>query len=435
MINPKILINKKEFSLPIGEKKLSLLFPEENLMGVLEPKKLGVLNEEKVIIEALKNPIGTPKLREIVKEGEKVAIVVSDITRLWVRSNIFLPYLLKELNKGGVKDEDIFIILSNGAHRDQTPEETKLIVGRKIYKRVKVYNHHCQNKEEMVYLGKTSYNTPIWINKKVVEADRVVLTGGIVYHFLAGWGGGKKSICPGVTSFETIMSNHRLGLHPDEGKGLNPKVCAGKMKGNPLSEDMIEIANVVNPDFILNVVVNTQGRIAKAVAGDMIKAHKRGCEMVKKYFEVKIKEKADLVIASCGGYPKDINFYQSYKALYNVEKAVKRGGVIILLTESREGIGNENFYSIFTDFKNRAQREKFLRENYEIGKHMGFHTSLIAENHKIIVISNLPDKAVENMNMLPAKNINEALNIAQGILGKNPLTYIIPHGSITSPIF
>ncbi len=426
---------KREFSLPIGEKKLSFLFPEENLMGALEPTELLALNEEKVIIEALEDPVGTPKLREIVKEGEKVAVVVSDITRLWVRSDIFLPHLLKELNKGGVKDKDIFIILSNGAHRDQTPEEIKLIVGKEVYNRVKVYNHHCQNKEEMTYLGKTSYNTPIWINKKVVGADKVVLTGGIVYHFLAGWGGGKKSICPGVTSFETIMSNHRLGLHPDEGGGLNPKVYAGKMEGNPLSEDMIEIANVVNPDFILNVVVNTQGKITKAVAGDMIKAHKRGCEIVKKYFGVKIKEKADLVIASCGGYPKDINFYQSYKALYNVEKVVKRGGAIILLTESREGIGNENFYHIFTDFKNKVEKEKFLRENYEIGRHMGFHTSLIAENHKIIVISNLPDEAVENMKMLPAKNINEALNIARGILGKGSLAYIIPHGAITFPIF
>lgn len=426
-------MSKKNFDLLIGSKKLSFLLPGKNLIKVLEPKELPSLDGKKAIKQALENPIGTARLSEIVSSGEKIAIVVSDITRLWVRSNVFLPFILEELNKGGISDKDIFIVLGNGAHRDQTPEEMKLIVGKEVYSRIRVYNHHCKNKNEFTYLGKTTYGTPVWLNRLVVEADRIVLTGGIVYHFLSGWSGGKKAVLPGIASFDCIMANHRLGLYPEEGKGLNPDVCAGKMKGNPVSIDAIQAANFLKPDFILNVVLNTEQRFGKIVAGDMIKAHETGCRIVEEYFGVEIKEKADLVIISCGGYPRDINFYQSYKTLYNADGAVRKGGVVILVAECREGIGNDNFYRIFTDFEDNVEREKFLRENYEIGRHMGFHTALMAADHSIIVISELPEEIIKNMNMIPAENMDKALNIAYHKLGNNPQACIMPHGSITFP--
>jgi len=423
----------KKFDLLIGNKKLSFLLPEKNLIKVLEPKELSSLDGKKAIKQALEKPIGTARLSKIVNRGEKVAIVVSDITRLWVRSNVFLPFILKELNKGGIPDKDMFIVLGNGVHRDQTPEEIKLIVGKEVYSRIRVYNHHCKNKNEFTYLGKTTYGTPVWLNRLVVEADRIVLTGGIVYHFLSGWSGGKKAVLPGIASFDCIMANHRLGLYPEEGKGLNPDVCAGKMKSNPVSVDAIQAANFLKPDFILNVVLNTEQRFGKIVAGDMIKAHETGCRIVEEYFGVEIKEKADLVIISCGGYPRDINFYQSYKTLYNADGAVRKGGVVILVAECREGIGDDNFYRIFTDFEDNVEREKFLRENYEIGRHMGFHTALMAADHSIIVISELPEEIIKNMNMIPAENMDKALNIAYHKLGNNPQACIMPHGSITFP--
>lgn len=426
-------MSKKNFDLLIGSKKLSFLFPEENLIKVLEPKELPSLDGEKAIKEALENPIGTTRLSEIVNSGEKVAIVVSDITRLWVRSDVFLPFILEELNKGGISDKDMFIVLGNGAHREQTPEEMKLIVGKEVYSRIKVYNHHCKNKDELTCLGRTIYGTSVWLNRLVVEADRIVLTGGIVYHFLSGWSGGKKAVLPGIASFDCIMANHRLGLHPEEGKGLNPNVCAGKMKSNPVSVDAIQAANFLKPDFILNVVLNTEQRFGKIAAGDMIKAHETGCRIVEEYFGVEIKEKADLVIVSCGGYPRDINFYQSYKTLYNADGAVRKGGVVILVAECGEGIGDDNFYRIFTDFEDNVEREKFLRENYEIGRHMGFHTALMAADHSIIVISELPEEIIKNMNMIPAENMDKALNIAYHKLGNNPQACIMPHGSITFP--
>jgi len=424
-----------QFDLLIGNKKLSFLFPQKNLIKVLEPKELSSLDEKKAIKQALENPIGTARLSEIVNRGEKVAIVVSDITRLWVRSNVFLPFILAELNNGEIPDKDIFIVLGNGAHRDQTPEEMKLILGKEVYSRVRVHNHHCKNKDELTYLGRTTYSTPVWLNRRVVEADRVILTGGIVYHFLSGWSGGKKAVLPGIASFHCIMANHSLGLHPEERKGLNPDVCAGKMKNNPVSDDAIQAANFLKPDFILNVVLNNEQRFGNIVAGDMIKAHETGCRIVEEYFGVEIKEKAGLVIISCGGYPKDIDFYQSYKTLYNADRAVRKGGVVIIVAECHEGIGNDNFYRIFTDFENNIEREKFLRKNYEIGRHMGFHTALMTADYSIIIISELSEEIIQNMNMVPAKNMDEALKIAYCKIGNNPRTYIMPHASTTFPIY
>lgn len=422
------------YKLPYGDESISVDLDEKSIIGVLTSKSLpSIGNLKETMSDTMKNPVGTKPLNEIVKPGERICIIVGDMTRLWVRHDLFLPYLFNELNEAGIKDEDIFIVSATGAHRNQSDEEHRMIVGDEVFNRVKVYDHDSKDKKNLVYLGTTSRGTPVWINRMVHEADRIIVTGGVVHHFLAGYGGGKKAILPGVCGYETIMANHKLSLDRS-GSGADPRVCAGRLKGNPLSEDMIEATNMTHVDFSVNVVINDDGYIGYVSCGDMVLAHEKPAGVVDEYFSVPIKEYADLVIASCGGYPKDINLYQTYKTIYNSRRAVKDGGVVIILSESREGIGNDKFLSIFTDYPDRRSREAHLKDNYDIASFEGYTVSLWEENVDFVVISSIDDKEIKSMGLIPAHSMDEALEYAYQKLGKNPQAYIMPHGSTTFPV-
>ncbi len=427
----------KEYQLLIGDRSVTFKYESEDVIATLKSKPFPeIKNEEDIVKNALEKPIDSAPIRSIIRPKDKVCILFSDMTRLWVRHHVFMPFILEELKRAGVKDENVCAICGNGDHRDNTEEEFKTLLGERSYAFLKgrIYNHHARDKKENIYLGKTTFGTPVEINRMVLEADKVILTGGIVHHFLDGFGGGKKAIMPGVSSRDSIMKNHSLALHPIPGKGLDPNVSAGIMRGNRLSEDSVEVASFVNPVFLVNSVVTTNHKIAFIAAGNYITAHEKGAAFCNEHYSVSIKTLADLTIVSCGGYPADINFYQTYKTLYNAERATKPGGVILLLSESREGMGNDDFYHMFTDYSNNAEREKALRENYTIGGHMAFHDALMAEKFHIFVMSSLPDKQIKEAGMTPIKSIEEGIARASEILGEHPSTYIIPHGHEVFPI-
>jgi nickel-dependent lactate racemase len=423
----------QEYRFAYGNGELACRLNPDRILGTLRPKPLpSPDNEEEVVRRAMENPIGSPCLQELVRPGEKVSILIGDMTRLWARYHVMVPVILKELNEAGIPDGDITIVSATGAHRAQTAEEHEMLVGVDVCRRVKVVDHDCRD-AGLVNLGTTSRGTPIRINRLVYEADRIICTSGIVYHFLAGYGGGKKAIMPGVSSFESIMANHKLSLNP-LGPGLNPDVCAGKLAGNPLSEDMLEAARLAEADFMVNSIINGEQRVALAVAGDMVAAHEAGAALIDEYFSVSISELADLVIASCGGYPKDINLYQTYKTAHNMVRAMKPGGVGILLSESCEGIGNDNFRTICTDFPDNDSREQELRTNYEIASFMGYTQLLWAQQNHIIIVSSLSPELVRQMGMIPAANLVEALSIAEGILNKDYNVCLMPTAATTLPL-
>jgi lactate racemase len=423
----------REFLLDYGDTKIPFAMAGENIIAVLTPQKMPSPPDETALVrEAVQAPINSPVLADLVRPGETACIVVGDMTRLWARHHILLPVILEELNRGGVRDEDITIVSATGAHREQTREEHILLVGEEAVRRVRVVDHNCLA-EDLVSYGETSRGTPVRINKEVARADRVILTGGIVYHFLAGYGGGKKSLMPGVSDYQGIMANHRLALNA-RGPGLNPAVAAGKVAGNPLAEDMLEAANMVGVDFIVNTIVNEEHKIARVVAGAMTEAHARGCALVDHHYGVPIREKADLVIASCGGYPKDINMYQSYKTVHNIIPALKRGGVGIVLTESREGIGSELFQKICSGFSCNEDREADLRSNFDIAGFMGYTQLRWAQEHRLLAVTDLPGDQILELNMIPAKTLEEALHMAQAWLPKDFRAYIMPEGSTTFPM-
>jgi len=418
-----------------GDKSLPLTIDDSRVKSVIEAKPLpATASEEELVANALAKPIDSAPLSELVNEGESACIIVGDMTRVWVRHHVLIPPLLNELNRGGIPDENIIIVSATGDHREQTAEEHELLVGKEAYERVKVIDHRAKNKDEMVSLGYTTHGTKVSINKNVVEADRVILTGGIVYHFLAGWGGGKKAILPGVASYETIMQNHSLAFHPEEGRGLNPEVCAGSIDENPCSYDMVQGASLVAPTFLVNTVINEEKhQIAKVVAGNYVTAFRAGCEFVNEHFGVTITEPAELVIASCGGYPKDINFYQTYKTIYNAHFALQKGGTLLLLSESREGIGSDDFFNVFSRHSDNKQREMALREEYTIGGHMGYHTAVVAEENDVLLISDLPKEDVEKMGITPIDSLEEGIAFIENKHGKIPEAIIMPHGGSTLP--
>jgi nickel-dependent lactate racemase len=419
----------KTFKLAIGDGFQRFLYPED-IINILEAKEFPEGSESALVKDALEKPIDSPQLSQMVSSKDKICIIFSDITRLWVRHHVFMPYILKELKKGEAKDENIYAICATGDHRAQTQEEFRKLLGNKTYTKLKgrIYNHSASRGN--VCLGVTRLGTPVEIDERVVNADKVVLTGGIVYHFLDGWGGGKKAIMPGVSSRTSIMANHSLSLHPELRKGLDPNVCTGKMRGNRCSEDAVEVASFINPAFLLNVITDTKHKIGAAVAGNWIKAHEEGTKICEKYYSVPIKKLADLTIVSCGGYPHDINFYQTYKTLYNAERATNPGGAIILLSESREGMGNEDFYNMFVNYKNNEEREEALRKNYTIGAHVAFHETLMAEKFNILVISSLPNEQIKSAHMIPVKTVQEAIEKVKEILGNHLSLYVIPNGTI-----
>ncbi|MGM0689321.1 MAG: nickel-dependent lactate racemase [Bacillota bacterium] len=421
--------------LPYGGQDLDFQIPDNKVIKVLLAKPLPELLPEAALVqEALANPIDSAPLGDIVRSGESACIIVGDTTRLFARHEIIVPPILNELNRGGIPDANILIVSAAGDHRIQTAEEHCRLVGNEAFNRVQVIDHRARDHKNMTFLGTTAYGTPVRINKKVLEANRIILTGSIVYHFLAGWGGGKKAVLPGVAGYETITKNHSLAFHPEQGKGLNPAVCAARTSGNPCSEDMLQGAEFVKPDFLVNTIINdVTHKIAYVLAGNYITAHEKGCRLVNDHYGISIAGKAELVIASCGGYPKDINFYQTYKTIYNAHFALKKGGTLLLLSESREGFGNDDFESILKDYCDNRARENSLRQKYTIGGHMGYHTSLLAEENNIIILTDLPAEEVRQIGITAVDSLDEGIRLIKGKHGDIPPAYIMPFGGSTLP--
>lgn len=425
----------KEVKMKYGEQKINVCIKEENLLGIIEANKVKMdKDEDQIIMDALLNPISSARLKKLVHKGEKVCIVIPDVTRAWQKTSKFLYRIVEELNSGGVEDKDIIFISALGSHRKQSKEEHEQLLGKELSSRFEVIDHECQDKESLLYLGETSYGTPVYVNKIAMSCDHIVLTGGIIYHLLVGWSGGKKTILPGIAGVETIMKNHSLCMNDTLGEGVNANVRCGNIENNPVHLDMLEAASFVRPTFIFNVVMGTDGNIAGAVAGNYIDAHTKGREIVESLDGVFIDKKAQLAIASSGGYPKDINLYQSIKTLINAKEAVCEGGYIIALAKCSEGIGGDkNLQDIILNYNNLLDREKALREDFTIAKFVAYYFCEIAYKYNVILVSDIDPKLAQKANMRAVKTLEEALKIVQEEIGENVLTYLMPHAANTLP--
>ena len=415
----------KEVWLPYGQTKMRLEVPEGNFLGLIEPKEVpGVPDPRAEVLKALSEPIGTDRISDIVSPGDKVVITAEDHTRS-APSWLMVPPILDELNSAGVRDEDITVIFACGTHRPVRPEEAEKLLGPEVLRRVKVISHDCEAPDH-VYIGDTSFGNRVEVNRIFAEADVRILTGDVNLHYYAGYGGGRKSVLPGVSSASTIQFNHAMLLHP--------RARMGVLEGNPVHEDMTEAAKLADVDFIINVVQNAHHELVGAFAGDLEEAFMRGVELVDQIYKVPIEEKADIVVVSSGGHPHDIDLYQAYKGIHAALEAVKDGGAIVAVAECPEGHGHKVFYEWMVRFKTLEEMEEQIRAKFVLGGHKAYYLMKALEKAHIILVSAMPGDQVRGVFRLePARTAQEGLEKAFKLVGRDATVLVMTHGNITLP--
>lgn len=396
--------------------------PEENIIKILKanPIEDGLKGRE-AVEASLKEPIGAPLLREIVKPGEKIAIITSDITRPMPTWEV-MPAVLDELYAAGAKAEDITLIFALGSHRGHTEEEKKKLAGERAYREIKCID---SNPDDCVHMGTTKAGTPVDITREVAEADRRICLGNIEYHYFAGYSGGAKAIMPGVSTPAAIQANHSMMIEE--------AAHAGNITSNPIRTDIEEAAEMVGVDFIVNVVLDEHKKIIYSVAGDVTKAHREGCGFLDSLYRVKIPQRADIVIVSQGGAPKDINLYQTQKALDNSKHAVKEGGTIILVGSSREGLGQKTFDEWMMEAKTPQDLIKRIKADFKLGGHKAAAIAMVLEKADIYLVSEMDEKLVKNLFMEPYKSLEKAFENAMEKHGREAKIIVMPYGGSTLP--
>jgi nickel-dependent lactate racemase len=422
-----------KIELQYGRQTVSLDLDEGTEVRFLEPGAFDSPPADRLVQAALDDPIGAPGLRDIARRKERVVLIVSDKTRP-TGASVFLPILLRNLEEAGVPDERTTIVLATGNHVGHSPDEIDRVLGPSVRSRVRVVDHDAGDGGSHVVVGRTTRGTPLSFDRNVVDADCVILTGAVSFHYFAGFGGGRKALLPGVASHDAILANHRLmvvGGDPDA--PLHPLCANGVLAGNPIHEDMMEALAVVRPAFVFNTVVSPEGRIVAAVAGDPQKAHEAGVRTVRSLYGVPAERKAKLVIASCGGYPKDINYIQAHKSLHHAFDLVAEGGVLILLAECSQGIGSDDFLPWFSRLDLRWVGERLQRE-FTVNAHTAYQAMRKALSRRIILVTSLPGEEVESMGMVRAESAQAALEHARETLGRIEDVLVLPIASVTVPL-
>jgi len=408
--------------------------PEENIIKIVEQNDIAddakasgsvaLQSVADILWRALANPIGTPRLRDIVKPSEKIAIITSDITRPMPTWEV-LPYVLEELAFAGVSDEDVTLVFALGSHRPHTEEEQRHLAG-KAFEMIQCVD---SDPSDCVHLGVTRSGTPIDITRVVAEADRIICLGNIEYHYFAGYSGGVKALMPGASTPEAIQANHSMMVED--------AACTGNLNGNPLREDLEEVLGICPVDFIFNVVLDEHKQIVHAVAGDVVAAHREGCKYLDKLYRVEIPARADIVIVSQGGAPKDLNLYQTQKALDNSKHAVKDGGTIILVGSCREGLGQKTFEEWITKATAPEDLTRRIREEFRLGGHKAAAIAMVMEHADIKLVSEMEPDFVRSIFIEPYSNLQQAVDDALSEQRKNladePTVIIMPYGGSTLP--
>lgn len=417
----------KEVSFPYGKEKITHSFCDEELLGVLTSQieeYVPESDQSTLVKRALENPVGTETLCELSKGKNKIVIIASDHTRP-VPSKIIIPAMLEEIRKGN-PDAYITILIATGCHRGTTKEELISKFGEKIVNEEKIYIHDCDEAGKLTNIGVLPSGGTCEINSLAIEADLLVAEGFIEPHFFAGFSGGRKSVLPGVAGRSTVLANHCSEFI------ANANARTGILENNPIHEDMIWAAKKAQLKFVVNVILNAEKEVIYAVAGDVEKAHKEGTDFLFDLCAAKAAM-ADVVISTNGGYPLDQNVYQAVKGMTAAEATVKKDGVIIMLAASNDGIGGEHFYHQLAD-------EEDIEKTMNIFLNRGRNETIpdqwqaqillrILMHAKVIYISQLPDDIIEKLHLIPAHSIDEGIEKAKKLLGKETVKITaIPDG-------
>ena len=410
--------------LPYGRTEISLdIEPFCSPETITYDSTPGFSDPQERIRQSLQQPIGSPPLHEIASGRKNAVILISDISRL-CPSYLFLPALIGELNRGGLPDGRIRIVVALGMHRKQTESELAALVGEEVYRRVSVANHSALS-EDCVDLGRTRQGTPIEINRTVAEADLLIATGNIEPHRLAGVSGGAKALMPGVASERSIQANHALSqrYRPQIG---NPD--------NPIRRDLEDVLEKVPIHFLFNVIVNHRRELLDAVAGDPIAAHRRGVELARRRFLIPNDKRYDLTIVSPGGFPKDLQLYQAVKTLQNAAGFTKPGGAIILAAQCAEAFGNGVFQHWVETIRDRRVIEQKLKERFVLGAHKISHISELLDTYTVYLYSSMPASQVELVGFRPVSDLTETVKALTQNGSAAISVAVMPYGALTFPL-
>lgn len=408
-------------SFPYGRESMSIDIADHRLAAVLQSSLHNYraeASQEDLVQNALAHPIGTPRLSVMAEGKNKVVLIASDHTRP-VPSKIIVPQMLAEIRKGN-PDAEITILISTGCHRGTTLAELEAKFGPSILARENILVHDC-DASETVHLGRLPSGGRMDINRLAVEADLLVSEGFIEPHFFAGFSGGRKSVLPGVAARETVLYNHNAEFI------AHPAARTGILEGNPLHRDMLYACRIARLAFICNVVINAEKEVIYAVAGDCDLAHREGCRFLSSKCQVR-SVPADIVISTNGGYPLDQNIYQAVKGMTAAEATVKEGGVIIMLAKSNDGHGGEEFHRTFAEEKDLGRMmDTFLstpKERTRVDQWQSQIFARVLQRARVIYVSEAPEQMVEDLHMIPAHSLEEALSMAETMLG-NPEASIV----------
>ena len=387
-----------DFTIGYSKENINFSIPDKNLSALIEPNPLDVpIGGRDEVRRSLEEPIGAPRLSEIVKPGEQVVIITSDITRP-VPSYDVIPPILDELSKAGVSDSDITVVFALGSHRKHTEEEQIKLVGQEVYDRVRCID--C-DPSDTTLVGTSSVGTPY-----------EVFTPGA------------KAVMPGVCNRASIQSNHSMMI--------NDGAETGRIEGNPVRKDIDEVANFRPIDYIVNVVLDAHKKILKSYAGHYIEAHRAGCAFLDTLYKVPIREKGDIVIVSVGGYPKDLNLYQAQKGLDNAKFAVKDGGTIILCASCKEGLGEGCFERWMTNYT-PDERIENIRKDFQLGGHKAAAIAMVAKQAEICLVCDLPEDFVKSLYLTPFGSLDDALASAFAKYGEDAKVIVMPYAGSTLP--
>lgn len=402
---------------------------------IFRPSKQDVIEDPiNAIRNTIKNPIGTPSLKKIVKskkEIKSVCIVVSDATRP-VPSHLLLKGLLKELSDYGLQEDKILVLIATGLHRTSRKDELERILGEYLTSSVKIVDHIARDKNSLVYLGNTINNIPIYINKHYYESDLKILTGYVEPHFFFGFSGGRKSIVPGIAGAETILANHSA----ENIASSNARF--GIYKNNPMAENSTEIAKLVGVDFVVNVSINENHKITQVAAGDLERVHKKLVNYQLKHIFKEIQEPFDIVVCGNGGYPLDLNLYQAVKSMAIGEMVVKKNGTIISVNECADGIGggqDEFKELLFSDmppeeiYKKVLNNEIVVLDQWEI--QVLTRIMMMAD---VYIISKMKEDEIGNIGLKHAKTVEEAIKKSLNKHGSKAKILFLPNGPQILPI-
>jgi len=411
-----------EFAIPYGREGVSVKIPDENVLGVIFPNRVKTGEERKTLLRALENPAQTPAFSEFLDDARDVLFVVNDGTRPTPTAKVL------EILRDRIRDVDARFIVATGAHRDPTEEEFRLIFGSLFREfRDRILVHDSRNMSQMVHLGTSRNGTEMYINRLGVEAHKLVVIGSVEPHYIAGYTGGRKFFLPGIASYQTVEQNHRYAIFP-EAKTL-------ALAGNPVHEDMIDAMRVIQDKeiFSIQVVLDRDHRIYAATAGDIHVSFDSAIEAANELFCVEVPEKADIVVA-VARYPMDVDLYQSQKALDNGKLALKEGGILILASMCRTGIGGKAFFELLAGSKTPRDALEQIDRGYILGYHKAAKMAEIALWADMWAVTELPDGDVESVFMRPVSDLQGALDRALEIKGGRAKILFLMDGCVTVPV-